>query len=470
MSMHSLKRAKLITLYNITPPKILIAFNPTNQWWAKNLHHVKLWVTRSLAALGRQWQWRGNCTVTAADRLTDSNARRMHTAAATLLLALIMPNALAAIDKVTSSTPLTLATPTKPIAMEALLDVGITALDDGLDLTDEDDTVFPEVRMAESVYFSSQLLRVLEKSGAWGAVRVVPSSDAVVDLYISGTILQSDGETLDLQINARDSSGQQWLDQRYRTTVGKYAYDRRRKNAHDAFANLFISIANDLLDYREQLAERDAIELRQLSEMRFAEQFSSAAFAEYTQTQRDGSIEIVRLPADSDPLLARVRRIRERDYLYIDRMQEHYDGFAKQMHLPYQEFRRASYDSVVKSRQLKKQGNQRIVAGIGTILAGIYGRMESDSGAGRLASTTTAGAGGMILKSGLEKKQQAASYDESVAEMGASLESTLAPQVIELEDRTVTLTGNVQAQYQQWQELLAKIYREERSVPGDDRS
>jgi hypothetical protein len=76
----------------------------------------------------------------------------------------------------------------------------------------------------------------------------------------------------------------------------------------------------------------------------------------------------------------------------------------------------------------------------------------------------------MILKSGLEQKQQAASFDESVAEMGASLESTLAPQVIELEDRTITLTGNVQAQYQQWQQLLGQIYRQERSVPGDDPS
>ena len=74
----------------------------------------------------------------------------------------------------------------------------------------------------------------------------------------------------------------------------------------------------------------------------------------------------------------------------------------------------------------------------------------------------------MIVKSGLEKKQQAASYDESLAEMGSSLEATLTPQVIELEDRTVTLTGNVEAQYQQWQELLAQIYREERGIVKND--
>ena len=111
----------------------------------------------------------------------------------------------AAIDKITSSTPITLLSPTISVPVNALLDVGIVAFDDGLDLTDEDDTVFPEVRLAESVYFATQLLRVLEKSGAWGPVRVIPDRDAIMDLYIEGTILQSDGETLAMDIVARDS-------------------------------------------------------------------------------------------------------------------------------------------------------------------------------------------------------------------------------------------------------------------------
>ena len=370
----------------------------------------------------------------------------------------------AAIDKITSSTPLTLLSPSKSLAVEELLDVGITVLDDGVDLMDEDDTSLPEVRMAESVYFSSQLHRVLEKSGAWGALRVIPNKDVMVDVYLSGIIIQSDGETLDLKVNATDSSGKKWMEKQYRQKVGKYAYDRRLKKTGDPFQNLFIRIANDLLTFRETLSRKEAIKLRSLSEIRFAQQFSPEAFNAYTTKKSSNTLELVRLPAENDPILERIRRIRDREYLYIDRMQEYYDEFASKMHTPYQDFRRASYDSVVKSRQLKKQGNQRILAGAGVILAGIYGRTQSDSGAGRLASTVGAGAGGMIVKSGLEKKQQAASYDESLAEMGSSLEATLTPQVIELEDRTVTLTGNVEAQYQQWQELLAQIYREERGI------
>ena len=375
---------------------------------------------------------------------------------------LALPPAVAAVDKVTSSTALVLKTPTAPIPEAALLDVGIPTLNDGLYLTDEDDTVFPEVRFAEAIYFSNQLAKVMEKSGAWGAIRVTPSADVVMDIYISGTILQSDGETMDLQITVKDTSGKKWFSKKYKQTTGKYAYDRRLKSLGDPFQNLFVRIANDVLAFREKLSDQQAIELRTISELRFAKIFSPEAFDEYISAKRDGTLSIARLPAENDSILQRVYKIRDRDYLYIDTMQDYYDGFSQQMHLAYQDFRRASYDSVVKARQLDKQGNRRIITGIGSILAGIYGRSQADTRMASDASTATAAVGGFILKSGLEKKQQSAAYNESVAEMGSSLEAEIAPQVIELEDRTVTLTGTVTVQYEQWQELLHKIYKQER--------
>jgi hypothetical protein len=374
------------------------------------------------------------------------------------------PPALAALDKITSSTAIALNTPSAPMAEAALVDVGIATFNDGLYLTDEDDTVFPEVRFAEAIYFSNQLAKVMEKSGAWGAIRVIPSTDVVMDVYITGIILQSDGETMNLQITVADTSGKKWFSKKYRHTTGKYAYDRRLKSMGDPFENLFVRIANDVLAYREKLNENQAIELRTISELRFAKSFSPEAFDEYVTEKRDGTLAIVRLPADNDSLLRRVRKIRERDYLYIDTMQDYYDGFSQQMHAAYQDFRRASHDSVVKARQLNSQGNRRIIAGLGSILAGIYGRSQADTRMASDASTATAAVGGYIVKSGLEKKQQSAVYNESVAEMGSSLEAEIAPQVIELEDRTVTLTGTVEVQYEQWQSLLQKIYKQERGT------
>ena len=74
----------------------------------------------------------------------------------------------ASVDKITSSTPIQLLTPSTPIPESFLLDVGIPTFNDGLYLTDDDDLVFPEVRYAESIYFANQLAKVLERSGAWG--------------------------------------------------------------------------------------------------------------------------------------------------------------------------------------------------------------------------------------------------------------------------------------------------------------
>ena len=372
----------------------------------------------------------------------------------------------AAVDKVTSSTLAPIRTPSAPIPPEALLDVAIPPLNDGLALTDEDDTVFPEVRFAETIYFSNQLAKTMEKSGAWGAIRVVPNTDVVMDLYITGTILQSDGETLDLDIRVYDTSGRQWLKERHRQVVGKYTYDRRLKTLADPFQNLFTTIANRVLAVREDMSHDAAVHLRQVSELRFAREFAPEAFGDYIREDRNGILAIERLPAENDSILERVDMIRERDNLYVDTMQDYYDSFSRQMHLPYQDFRRASYDSVVKSRQLKKRGNRQIIAGIAGIIAGIYGRFNSGSLMAFDGSTAAAAAGGYALKQGLQTKQKAAEQTERVAEMGASLEAVIAPQVIALEDRSVTLTGTVQAQYEQWREMLHRIYEQERTLPG----
>ena len=388
------------------------------------------------------------------------------TAPFALLLALLSSPASAAVDKVTSSTPIPIATPSAPIPPEALLDVGIPPLKDGLDQTDEDDTVFPEVRYAEAMYFSNQLAKTMEKSGAWGAIRVAPNTDVVMDLYITGTILKSDGESMDLEIRVQDTSNRLWFERRYAYVTGKYAYDRRLKNLGDPFQNLFTQIANDVLAERETMTEANAARLRQISELRFARDFAPEAFAAYVSEDKDGILSVTRLPAEDDSILERVRRIREREYLYVDTMQDYYDVFSQHMHQPYQDFRRASYDSVVRGRQLDKEGTRRIIAGIGAVLAGVYGRQTANNWYMHDGSTALAASGGYIIKQGLDKKQEAAAEKEKVAEMSASLESVIAPQVIAMEDRTVTLTGTVDAQYAQWKELLRQIYQQERATPA----
>jgi len=400
--------------------------------------------------------------------MATTSTNRLATALLTLSTLLLVLSASPgwALDKITSSTPLALLTPSRPFADSALLDIGLLPLADGLELVGDDEPVFPEVRMAETIYFVNQLGKLLERSGAWGAVRVVASDDIAVDLLLSGKVIASNGEELELHIQVTDSSGQTWLDKRYRQVVGKYAYDRRLKQLRDPFYNLFTEIANDLLAVRERDSDPQAARLRTITALRFAEQFAPQALQGYLQKESNGQIRLLKLPAENDPLMARIDNIRQRDYLYIDTMQDYYHQFTVQMHEPYQSYRASSYSAVVQARQLNAKATRQMIGGIGAIIAGIYGRYESGGSATtRAISTVGAGFGGLAVRNSLATREKAAAANESVAEMGASLGAEIAPQQIELEDRTITLSGSVDAQYQQWKALLQEIYQRERALP-----
>lgn len=379
--------------------------------------------------------------------------------ASLLICSLLLVGCGQAIVKTTANTPLALQQREIPEAQ--LLDLGVVTFRPGLDNIEEDDTTLPEVRNAEALYLANQLADTIQHSAAWGAVRVVPGKKNVMDVYVEGTIIHSDGETLELAVTVSDTRGKTWYEKDYREVIGKYAYEKRKELDRDPFQGIFNRISNDLLNYRNNLTAAQVKEMRTISELRFARDFAPDAFASHIEENKKGELEVVRLPADNDPTMARIHRIRERDYLYVDTLQEYYDAFSRQMETPYQTWRTLSYEEVLAVRELRRQYRNRIIAGVGAIIGGVVAA-SSDDGASRVAGGVAAGAGGLLVKSGLGKKAEAQIHVEALLELGQSLEAEIEPRVIELEDRTITLTGNVEAQYDQWKELLGEIYRAER--------
>ena len=107
---------------------------------------------------------------------------------------------------------------TEMIAPAELLDVAIVDFDPGVSqalLNDEEELekrrIYPEVRRAESRLLGIRLKEIMENTGQWGAVRVVPPSVNYVDLVITGRIIESTGARLELAITARDASGRVWI-------------------------------------------------------------------------------------------------------------------------------------------------------------------------------------------------------------------------------------------------------------------
>jgi hypothetical protein len=341
-----------------------------------------------------------------------------------------------------------------------LLDVGIGIFDPGLDTGDEDEAfLYPEVRRAEARYMPYLLAEAIQSSGAWGAVRVVPSDNQAMDLLVSGTILRSHGEELRLHVLAQDATGETWLDKEYDSKASRYSYETARTR-FDPFQAVYNRIANDLLKEQGRHSGEQLANIRLVNELRFARSFSPDAFEGHLANDGKGHYSIQRLPAENDPMLLRVRKIRERDYLFIDTLQDYYASFNGQMVGPYQEWRKQSYDEAMALRELRAESTRRLIAGVVGVVAGIAAA-GSDNSSARSAANVGIAAGGYLIKSGLDKRNEADIHVQALEELGLSLEAEIAPQIIELDDRTVTLTGSVQDQYNQWRELLRQIYQAE---------
>ena len=353
-----------------------------------------------------------------------------------------------------------LAQPASLIPEHEVLDVGVAVFDPGIGELSEEEPVYPEVRRAEATFVANQLATTLQDVGAWGAVRVVPDTQQFTDLLVSGEILHSDGEQLSLAIRVADARGQLWLDKVYEGTTSRYAYDGRTAEVRDPFLMVYRNIANDMLRVFENVSSKDRVTIRRVAELRFARTFAEDAFSGYLQTDDDGLVSLKRLPAEGDPMLERIRNLRQRNYVFVDTLQGYYGGFADEMYSPYQEWRKLSYEEVVALRELQRESTTQLIAGAAAVVAGIAAQGSSSSYANAAGMVGIAG-GGYLLKSGLEKRAESSIHSLALEELGQSLEAEITPRVIELEDRTVRLSGNVQDQYNQWRELMADIYAAE---------
>jgi hypothetical protein len=350
------------------------------------------------------------------------------------------------------------------IPEELLLDVGVSVFDPGLDeLEDADEEVTNgQIRVAESRYAPYLLASTLQRSGNWGIVRVMPNDSSPMDVQVDATILRSNGEAMVLRVDVSDSTGRQWYSKEYEEVISQFSYDPAQRQQNDPFQVLYNNIANDLLAWRQRnLDSQRILAIRTVSEMLFAQRFSEDAFADYLTRDRNGYYQIASLPAENDPLLQRIRQIRERDFMFIDTVQDYYATFTRQMRLPYDSWREQSYHETIALRELRDSARRRFIAGTAAVIGGLAAATSGGNYATQAGGAVGVGAGAYLIKSGFDKQAEARMHMESLEELGQSLENEVAPRVINLEDRTITLTGTVEEQYSQWREILADIYAAE---------
>lgn len=348
-----------------------------------------------------------------------------------------------------------------------LLDVGIMNFDAGIPEENDagDSGIYPEVRQAEARYLPYHLKTTMQGTGFWGAVRVIPSEYVFTDVMLSGVIEQSDGEFVTLRVNAWDARGQHWFEKSYSMQTGITSYADSRDLSKDPYQKVFNEIANDLRSHAASLSPGEIRRIRQISEMKFFSDMSPTVFGQYITTNEEGITSLVRLPAENDPMVERLRQIRARDQLVIDTLNEHYANFYYGIAIPYESWRETAREQAVNYRQVKRAATLRALLGVVVVA----GSMSIDTGSSSSSAARAKSAARYVgvtrgintVISAWSLRQSANIHRENIKELSESFGAEAAPLVVRVEGETRRLTGTAEAQYETWRKLLKEIYQAE---------
>ncbi|HHX82336.1 MAG TPA: hypothetical protein GX696_05055 [Pseudomonadaceae bacterium] len=288
------------------------------------------------------------------------------------------------------------------------------------------------VQAAEARYVPMLLRYRLEATGRFGAVRVLPLLDNGAELMISGQILVSNEEQLSLSIEARDSSGRLWIGQRYDAEARSVESLNADPLLEDDFQALYANIVRDLLAVLDQLPATELEEIRNLALLHYGAALVPHHFTDFVRQSDNGRTEVLRLPAHEDPLLQRIEAIREREYLFIDVVDEEYRRFYADIKPVYDMWREYRREEVLSAADK----TARAQSSTSDFARGSYYALQESYNNYRWA------------------KLQAIYLDE----LREGFANETAPTDLELSDSLYRLTGTLEQQYREWRGILAELY------------
>jgi len=322
--------------------------------------------------------------------------------------------------------------------LEPRLSIGVVEFDPGIpnDATvHRAQGVFPIIRKAEARYLPYLLRQQLVADERWGVVRIMPSNYQAADVLVRGIIRQSNGQVLGLQILAQDSTGRVWIDKMYsaKAVVRDEPGERQQR---EPFLAIYRQIAADLAAVDALLSPQLRRNISSVSTLRYGVDMLPEFFSEYLQTDESGLFAVNRLPAEDDPMLARIKRMQAYEYLFIDTADEQYQSLQADVQKAYDLWREYSREQILyiddfKRRAALKKSEYR---------RGSFGAMTQSYG----------------------DYQWFRTQEQNQMELALGFDNEVLPTVMKLQDRVVTLDGNLQTQYLQWRDILRSMLKLER--------
>lgn len=345
-----------------------------------------------------------------------------------------------------------------------LLDVGIIVLKPG-DISPEqaeEEGISPEIRQAEARYISYHLRETVQQTSGWGSVNVLPSQSEIADVIVGGEIIESTGEKLKLKIEVFDSTGEYWFENTYQVKVTRRDYVDLDEGSDysEIYQGMYNRIANDINKYRKKLNEKKIASIRNTSQLKYAAKLAPEIYRDYLIQDEQGYSTIVRLPAKDDPSIIRVLKIREREYLLVDTINEHYANYYEKVYDSYGNWRKYYLIESLEKRKVEREAKLKKSLGAAAVVGSLVMLVLGEG-----VSPGLVVAGASLYIDGANASEEAVIHKEAIVELSESLQADVEPLVIEVDGETTKLTGTLDEQYLQWRALLQAIYQDEVGIP-----
>ena len=311
------------------------------------------------------------------------------------------------------------------VTLTSDLDIGITI---SSDIPLQSGTAMEGAfRETEAQLLGAKQRRVFENAGQWGVVRLYPQPSLIPQLMLDMVVLQSDGRQLRVHAMLTGVHGATLLSDTYldyASSEGVLTADNE-----DPFTDLFHRIHNDVATKVALMPESEDY-LRQLSFLRYAQQLAPQAFEAYLSREGE-SWQLLRAPAEQDPMYQRISKLREYELLFVDTIDEQLTSALREIDTAYRLWLRSSKEQLDWLEKRRARG----VNAEGLADDSAFARHQAVYAAYRSLKI----------------------HEQELFELVLDLESESRSTALEIEETVVTLEGTLEQQYREWREALAKI-------------
>ena len=364
------------------------------------------------------------------------------------------------------------------------LDVAIPVFDPGIPNDPrkwEAQGIWPELRRAEAVWYAKKLAEALDKTGIFNSVLVVPDTAVSADLYVMGTLKESNGEDLEIELKLFATTGKELMrKKKMKARVPQTWYSDPRTENKDPYAGTYVSAANDIVSELLKIAKKDEkqrkknekyiaknkpkrVKVEALEEIRivrhaqYGEVLSEEEFGGVTKAKK-GVLSLSYIPDREQENWQRVGSVVSADLRFNQMMDASYDELTASMADSYRYWQKDAYPIAKGQREARAKRNAAVFGAI--LTAAVAGNVAKNSGssAGQAAAAAAAVASVGALATAFQENEESKQLAAQLNELGNSVSSVLSPKVIKMENREVELTGTASEQQQQWSTLLKEWY------------